>query len=75
MNEREVSELQYLAGMDVRYWRMLHKVCPNCGADFEQMHPFSNLVPHWLGQCKPVGAKEQPADGDSAQSRHEQGSV
>src|SRR5581483_8538805 len=42
------------------------KVCPNCGADFEQMHPFSNLVPHWLGQCKPVGAKEQPADGDSA---------
>jgi len=37
---------------NITIWRREHSICPTCGVEFSKLHPESNLVPHWQGECK-----------------------
>lgn len=39
------------AGVDIGAWYRTHQTCPSCGVNLRQMHPCSNIYPHWTGAC------------------------
>lgn len=46
-----------LSRFDIRVWikfNYLHNdgKCPTCNVDFFDMHPDTNMYPHWKGECK-----------------------
>ena len=57
------EELQRWASQDIVAWCTLYaNICPNCGLDFDEVHPLTNLVPHWLGECKLARAAPRTED-------------
>lgn len=51
------EQLEQAAQVDISYWYALWKqrlgCCPNCATLFDEMHPASNIYPHFTGNCKP----------------------
>jgi len=51
------ERLAHLASIDIKMWLQYNFIynggkCPTCDINFYDMHPETNMYPHWKGECK-----------------------
>jgi hypothetical protein len=67
-----VGKIGFEEAQDITYWyAAVHDVgCPNCGVDFREFSPETNLYPHFKGMCARCEITGNPVGTDTWQVDH-----